>query len=333
MKLHDVWLQQFLEVHQAAGTPVTVLCLGCGLDGRNLRVNTGKEVRWVDVDTAEVVELRRKLMPALYGDYMLLAAEMTDGKWIRDIPADRPTYIVAEELLMWLDPKEGKQLLRKLVHHLPEGQLGTDMIGSVIKELSWLMPLMKGTKVKFKWAINDGRDIEALSRRLRIRDTVRWYEMLGAEKVGEESPRFFGKWTSVATHIPGFKSCAQVVLFDFGDIPGSRTTTDSGSTHKTDVGSDSTSYMGSIGMSDKASVGHGFLNAVVPGQGYGSPRAGSSTSGSVRGRRSLAHSESTRMSGSTRGGGSSRQSGRGTRKNSLVDDEFGEYLATPYKPT
>ncbi|KAH9894559.1 S-adenosyl-L-methionine-dependent methyltransferase [Xylariomycetidae sp. FL2044] len=275
-KLHDQWLQRFLDIHEAAGQPATVLSLRCGLDSRCMRVRWGSSVRWIDVDSAEVVNLRKKLIPTPPGDYNLMKADFAGEDWLTNIPADRPTYIVAEELLMWLKPADGKRLIQRLVDHFPEGQLGTDVVGSVIKELSFLLPILKGANVRFHWAVNDGRKIEQLHRRLRIRQTVRWYELLGAASErdfekrsrnrlrrrdfddaaslmtessyphststrsgaasstvggsstsqssgsGAPAPTFFGRWTSLFSHIPGFKNCAQVVLFDFGFLPRSR---------------------------------------------------------------------------------------------------------------
>ncbi|KAI0480145.1 S-adenosyl-L-methionine-dependent methyltransferase [Xylariaceae sp. FL0804] len=301
-RLHDQWLQHFLDAHDAADAggdgapvPVTVLCVGAGLDNRSLRVRRGPNVRWVDVDAPATVGLRRRLIPPAHGDYTLIAARLTDDDWLESIPADRPTYIIAEEVLMWMAPRDGRRLIRRLVHRFPGGQFATDVIGSMIKELSWLMPLMRQSHVHFRWAVNDARSgIERLSRRLRLAETVRWYEMLDRGGVvvdsstaaaaaaatpssaaatvasvrrspasvstlslarftshagnaasasaavdddgrsamttttkgsasankdgpGAESPSFFGRWTALAARLPGFKSCAQVLLFDFGE--------------------------------------------------------------------------------------------------------------------
>ncbi|KAH7018550.1 S-adenosyl-L-methionine-dependent methyltransferase [Microdochium trichocladiopsis] len=267
-KLHDQWLQHFLDIHAVAKTPVTVLQLGCALDSRNMRVNRGSSVRWVDVDTPEVVSFRRQLIPAAPGDYTLMSADMTETSWLDAIPADRPTYIIAEEFWMWQKPHNGKKLIRAMVNHFPRGQFATDMVGSVIKELHWLMPILKGSKLKFEWAINDGREFESLDRRLKLVQEVRWYEVIGTALRGGETPEIFGRWTTLASRIPGFKNCAQVVLLDYGVLPTSRRTMDSSTTESS--GLSETSVTGVSFKGSGSSVG-GFTGAAFSSDGRYSP--------------------------------------------------------------
>ncbi|KXJ86938.1 S-adenosyl-L-methionine-dependent methyltransferase [Microdochium bolleyi] len=251
-KLHDQWLQHFLDIHALAQTPVTIVQIGCGLDSRNMRVNRGSSVRWVDVDTAEVINFRRRIIPTPPGDYSIMSADMTQTSWLDSIPTDRPTYIIAEEFWMWQKPADGKKLIRTMVNHFPRGQFATDMVGSIIKELHWLMPILKGSKLKFEWAINAGREFEVLDPRLKIVQEVRWYDLVGAAIRDPDTPDIFGRWTSLASRIPGFRNCAQMVLLDYGVLPTSRSTMDSSTT-------------GSSGLSDTSVTGVSYKGSSVSG--------------------------------------------------------------------
>ncbi|KAI1327621.1 S-adenosyl-L-methionine-dependent methyltransferase [Xylariaceae sp. FL0255] len=259
-KLHDRWVQNFINAHEAAGQPVTVLSLRCALDSRCLRINRGSSVRWIDVDSPEIVNLRRKLMQTLPpGDYNLIEADFAEEGWLERIPADRPTYIIAEEMLMWMKPQDGEHLVQRLISHFPKGQFGTDVVGPLIQKLSFLLPILKDARAPLRWAVNDERKIEQLHHHLRLRQAVKWYELVGAKSKRDfpnkglnrlrryksngalsettgysnngtstsptsshssggstERPDIFGRFTSLFSYIPGFKNCAQVVLFDFG---------------------------------------------------------------------------------------------------------------------
>ena len=57
----DRWTRDFLARHPSS----TVLHLGCGLDTRVFRIDPGPEVRWIDVDLPEVIELRERLLKAV----------------------------------------------------------------------------------------------------------------------------------------------------------------------------------------------------------------------------------------------------------------------------
>ena len=78
-----------------------VLDLGAGLDGRMFRVNPPPTVDWYDIDFPEVVDLRRKLLPAPANAHGI-GADLTDPDWLHRIPNDRPTLLVADGLVPFL---------------------------------------------------------------------------------------------------------------------------------------------------------------------------------------------------------------------------------------
>ncbi|KAJ1324590.1 O-methyltransferase [Microdochium nivale] len=266
-KLHDEWVQHFLDIHALAQTPVTIFQLGCALDSRNVRINRGSSVRWIDADTEDVINFRRRIIPTPPGDYTLMSVDMTQTSWLDSIPADRPTYIISEEVWMWQKPQQGKNLIRALVNHFPCGQLAADTVGSIIKDLSWLMPFFKGTSVKFEWAINSGRELEVLDPRLKLNQEMLWLDVVAAAVQNSEVADLFGRWTSLASLIPGFKNCSQVILLDYGLLPTSRSTMSSSATQRSGLSDTSVTGVSHKGSSISVRSGLTFSSKrrYIPG--------------------------------------------------------------------
>ena len=97
--LIDDAARAFLARHDEA----VVLHLGCGLDSRVLRLDPGPGVRWFNVDQEPVIELRRQFYDERENVEMI-AASVTDPTWWSRVPDDVPRLVLAEGLLMYLDP-------------------------------------------------------------------------------------------------------------------------------------------------------------------------------------------------------------------------------------
>ena len=65
------------------------------------RINPPPGIRWLDVDFPEVIELRRRLYPDRDG-YEMIGASLADLQWVDTLPRDRPVWIVAEGVTMYL---------------------------------------------------------------------------------------------------------------------------------------------------------------------------------------------------------------------------------------
>ncbi|KAI3399546.1 hypothetical protein diail_6568 [Diaporthe ilicicola] len=240
----DAWTAEFLAAWP--GRQVTVLHLACGLDSRDLRVRRDPElVRWVDVDRPLVTNLRERVMmnddegggPASssgggsssslslrpVGDYSLRTLNVTEGRWYSDIPADRPTLVVAEGLFPFLSPGEAEAVIRGLLDCFGTGQLVFDTVGSLAVAHTKRANLLKPSGSRFRWGVDDARQVLAFHDKLRLRDEVRWYEFMGVEDISRESaPPWFGpKSMALAQLTSSFKDNGQVLRFDFGDCPGS----------------------------------------------------------------------------------------------------------------
>lgn len=154
----DDWCVDFLARHPDA----VVLHLGCGLDGRGFRLAPPPSVLWFDLDQPDVIELRRRL----YDDtdsYRMIGSSVTDAQWLDHIPTGRPTLVVAEGLLMYLQESEVRQLLERLTDRFDSGELQFDTLSRLAPLLSKVL-----TKGIIKWGIRNVRDLETWNPRLRF---------------------------------------------------------------------------------------------------------------------------------------------------------------------
>jgi O-methyltransferase involved in polyketide biosynthesis len=212
----DQWCQNFIDAHEARSEPVTVLHLACGLDCRHLRVRRGPNVRWIDLDRPLAVELRNKLISQPLdsdkeGDYLLRTLTIgSDEAWLRDIPADRPTLVIAEGLLYYLEPKQTERAIHDIVHHFGTGELLFDSLGHWSVKLTSMARFLKTSKTAFLWWVEEPEQIQALHPNLHLLDRVKWKEFM------ESHPPFFGpRVTPMMSLLPSFANNIQFWRWGF----------------------------------------------------------------------------------------------------------------------
>jgi methyltransferase (TIGR00027 family) len=154
----DDWSADFLRRHPDA----VVLHLGCGMDTRAFRLHPPDTVRWFDVDQPEVISLRRKLYDDRDG-YRMIGSSVTDEAWLEEVPADRPTLVIAEGLLMYLTEAQVRPLLGRITDRFGGGELLFDTVSPLGPRLSKVL-----TKGITKWGIRDARELERWNPRLRF---------------------------------------------------------------------------------------------------------------------------------------------------------------------
>lgn len=159
----DLWTAEFLTNHREA----VVLHLGCGLDSRVFRIDPPPRVDWYDLDFPEIIELRQRLYPQRSG-YHMIGSSVTDVRWLNQVPADRPVWIVAEGLMMYLSEEEVKQLLERLTHRFPSGQLAFDAFNSFGVRMATRHQGLKATGATIRWGIDDPHEIERWNPRLHF---------------------------------------------------------------------------------------------------------------------------------------------------------------------
>ncbi len=187
----DDWCAAFLARHADA----VVLHLGCGLDGRGFRLAPPPSVLWFDLDQPAVIELRRRL----YDDtdsYRMISSSVTDPQWLDHIPTGRPTLVVAEGLLMYLQESEVRQLLERLTDRFDSGELLFDTLSALAPRLSKVL-----TRGIITWGIRDARDIETWNPRLRFLEQT---SMLAGYRKIESTPVRLVYWLSYVTLARGY---------------------------------------------------------------------------------------------------------------------------------
>lgn len=103
----DNWIRTFLT-----STPDGVVVdIGCGLDSRFHRVDNGN-VLWYDLDLAEVIELREKLIAPTDRNFNI-SRSVFDFHWMDEIREEegKGIFFLAEGVLMYLNMQDVKRLL------------------------------------------------------------------------------------------------------------------------------------------------------------------------------------------------------------------------------
>jgi O-methyltransferase involved in polyketide biosynthesis len=214
----DDWTREFLDANPHS----TVVHLACGLDSRAHRVKRGPGVRWIDIDLPEVVEIRKAVMTDPEdGDYSLVAAsvaEQTSDGWLQTIPADRPTLIVFEGLVMYLTPEDGQALIRRLVTRFSVagggkgGQLLFDCVGLKLIEIQLTLSWVRSTGAKFTWGVGDAKELEEIHKSLKLKDSISAAELPWG--VREVAIRDRLLWFMIS-YLPGYKDMVRLLRFDY----------------------------------------------------------------------------------------------------------------------
>lgn len=150
--------------------------LGAGLSDYFQWLDTGHN-HWLDVDLPAVTRLRTQLMPEPTDRHEALAADLrVPGWWQRlGLPQkDRhhPVLLIAEGLLMYLQPTEVKAFFEEIGQHAPEGsELLFDFISPLgIGSVTPANGNPQEAPVTFTWGAHNGQEIAGFHPRLELLD-------------------------------------------------------------------------------------------------------------------------------------------------------------------
>ncbi len=160
-KQFDEWIKEFIERNKDAA----VVYAGCGLDTRVTRIKPPPGVTWFDVDYPEVISLRKSFF-ADDANYKMIASSVTDDAWLKQIPQDRPTIIVAEGLLEYLAADDVKFFLNRLTNYFSHGEIIFDVMSSIAIK-SGEKKLKELTGAVHKWAVDDTSEIDRMDLKLK----------------------------------------------------------------------------------------------------------------------------------------------------------------------
>lgn len=162
----DVYTREFI----AANPGALVLHLGCGLDSRCLRVAPPATARWIDLDLPDVIELRRKFYPESEA-YCMIAASVTDPRWVDEVPAEgRAVFIVAEGLFMYLLEADLRALVVRLHEKFGGAGLVFDAFSKLTVQRVAAHPSLRKTGASIQWGIDDPREIEGWAEGIRLKE-------------------------------------------------------------------------------------------------------------------------------------------------------------------
>lgn len=117
-----------------------ILHLGCGLDSRVCRVDSGN-ARWFDVDFPAVMDQRRQHFSETE-NYRMLGCDVLEERWLREVPAGVPCILVMEGISMYLPPEELQALLARLKDHFSRLAVLMDVYSAFAARASrWKNPI------------------------------------------------------------------------------------------------------------------------------------------------------------------------------------------------
>jgi O-methyltransferase involved in polyketide biosynthesis len=111
-----------------------VVSLGEGLETQALRVDNGR-MRWLSVDLPEAIRLRENFLPPTER-FRHLAKSALNPEWMAAVDASGPSLIVAQGLLMYLEPDAVGRLVGGMAERLPDAGLLFDTIPPWLSELT-----------------------------------------------------------------------------------------------------------------------------------------------------------------------------------------------------
>lgn len=203
----DLWTTEYLMDHPDA----IVLHLGCGLDSRVFRVNPPPSVRWLDVDFPEVIELRRRLYPERAG-YEMIGSSLADLQWVDKLPRDRPAWIVAEGVTMYLSADIMNPLLSRLTDHFPSGAIAFDAISPAATRMAGANRSVRATGATFGgFSVDDPQELKKVAPKLELVKESRTPEMPGYSKL----PLAMRALVRVFDFFPGLRKLSRMLLYRF----------------------------------------------------------------------------------------------------------------------
>ncbi len=126
----DGALRRWLERHPDG----IVVSLGEGLETQLRRVDNGR-MRWLSVDLPEAISLRERFLPPT-DRFRHCAISAADPAWMDEVDPSAGVFIVAQGLLMYLDPALVGALLSGIAERFPGAEIVFDAIPRWFSELT-----------------------------------------------------------------------------------------------------------------------------------------------------------------------------------------------------
>ena len=147
--------------------------LGAGLTDYFQWLDNGHN-RWMDVDLPPVIHLRQQLMPEHIARHETRTDDLRTAGWWNRLNLQKhnhhnPLLLIAEGMLMYMQPNEVKTFLQEIGTHAPEGsELLCDFISPLGIGQASPANHDPADTVTFRWGAHNGQEIASLHPRLEL---------------------------------------------------------------------------------------------------------------------------------------------------------------------
>jgi O-methyltransferase involved in polyketide biosynthesis len=128
----DRTLRDWLERHPDG----IVVSLGEGLETQRQRVDNGR-MRWLSVDLPDAIRLRERFLPPTER-LRHIAASALDPVWMDAVDATSGVFVVAQGLLMYLEPEQVRLLFTSIADRFPGAEIVFDAVPRWFSQLTLL---------------------------------------------------------------------------------------------------------------------------------------------------------------------------------------------------
>jgi O-methyltransferase involved in polyketide biosynthesis len=164
--IFDWWVRQFLAGHPDG----LVVEIGTGLNTRFDRVDNG-QVRWIDLDLPDAIELRRRFFADTERRHML-AGSVLDEDWLDAVAAQPgPYFFAAEGVLPYLPEADVHRVLSRIAQRFPGALVALDSYPRRTLDQQHKLAARKNIAARWAWSCDDPRELEQLG--LRVRESTR----------------------------------------------------------------------------------------------------------------------------------------------------------------
>lgn len=193
--LFDRIVDSFLKQN----TDGVVVNLGCGLDARHKRF-AGKYDSWFDLDVTEVIDLKRHFFEE-NERYKMVEGSAFEHIWMTLLPADKPTLFISEGVMMYFEEEKVRALFCEIANRFSKAEIAFDIMRKWT--LKQTHPDVKKYEASFKWALDEGRELETWHPRISFKE-----ELYFMDHVGKRMPMLF--WL-IKTSVPPFRKAFKIV--------------------------------------------------------------------------------------------------------------------------
>lgn len=161
-KIMDAEIRKFIAKHPKCH----IVSIGSGLDTRFDRLDNGM-IHWYDVDFPEVIEVRKKFFEE-NDRVKFIPKSALDPSWTDEIKTDgEELLIVAEGMIMYLQPEDVKKFLHILTDRFDVFDLHLDCVAKANVKKASRNRAVRKTKSEYFFGVTKGKEILELNPKLK----------------------------------------------------------------------------------------------------------------------------------------------------------------------